>query len=441
MSENETDAGPKDDLTPAEPEAGEASGTPQEPVPTDYRRNIWLLVIIVGGVIAAWTLAVLWKAKTPPEIEGALRPAALAPPAQPSLGQMPRALPVPVTLCRVIGTDAEMIGATPALETVGMQYRLPRLFDVTQRDPALDLDVLVTLPGRWADMNPNLVVSDLPEPRFQPAGTIQALAPEDRVVVLSYGGETRAYPVRTLLSYPGIYDRVGQVPVFVCWSRFTQTARCLVARLADHDVQWRDAGLIYHGNDVYYDAESGSLWDPFSGRALTGPATGQAVDLIPVAVWRWEEWQPAHADTPVLAAELEPVGVGEMTGGPAPDIFDPYLQSPLVPYKLKHFNPESSPLPPKAFVLGVALGGQARAYPVTELSEQDFGTLTDSVGGTTVEVHVTSPYTGYVTAEGKLLDAPVMLWFAWQEVHPEGDVYQIPAKRPLPLDASPTTGQ
>ena len=440
MSESETDAEPKDDLTPAEPEAGEASGTPQEPVPTDYRRNIWLLVIIVGGVIAAWALAMLWKAKTPPEIE-ALGPPALAPPAGPSPGRAPRTRPAPVVVRRVIGTEAEMIWAAPALRTAGVQYRLPRLFDVTQRDPALDMDALVALPGRRADLGPNLVVGDLPEPRFQPARTIQALAPDDRVVVLSYGGETRAYPVRTLLNYAGICDRVGQVPVYVCWSRFTQVARCLVAHLADRDVQWRDAGLMYYGSDVYYDAESGSLWDPFSGRALTGPATGQAADLIPVAVWRWGDWQPAHADTPVLAAELEAVGVGEITGGPAPDILDLYLQSPLVPYRLKHFNPESSPLAPKAFIVGVALGGQARAYPVAELSGQGFGTLADSVGGTTVEVHVTSPYTGYATAEGKLLDAPVMLWFAWQEIHPEGDVYQIPVKRSLPLDASPTTGQ
>lgn len=446
MGENEHTGSADEDLAPTDQDAGEPTEEHPQAAPTDYRRNIWLLVIIIVVVVSALVVTLLWKVRVPEEIQALRQPAALPVAAAPlSPARAPRPRPAPVIVSRIIGSDAEVIVASPplSLPTTGMRYRLGRFFDVTNRVPDFDLKLFVRLPRRWADQGPNLVVSELEEPAFQPAQSVAALMPQERVVVLSSGGQSRVYPVRTLSAYVALYDSIGETPVFLCWNRFTQTARCLAVQLDEREVQWCDAGLLYRGNNVYYDTETGSLWDPFSGTALTGPSAGKSAQAVPVTVWLWEDCRAQHPEALVLTADLEVIGAEQGPTPAAMDVFDPYLESPLIPLELEHFKADATPLPAKTFVLGVASQGQARAYPLAQLSAEGVTTITDSVGGRDLEVHVTSSRTAYATSAGELTDALVMLWFAWVELHPESDVYEAPAPGSVaaPTDASATGGQ
>ncbi|MHC4479512.1 MAG: DUF3179 domain-containing (seleno)protein, partial [Planctomycetota bacterium] len=277
------------------------------------------------------------------------------------------------------------------------------------------------------DRQRTFVAYEAAESAFMPAGDVTLMEPDELVVVLSIGGEARAYPVKTLRTIAGVVDKFGETPVFVCYSWVSQTARCLGAQVAGHQVLWRDTGLVYRGHRVYYDPETGSLWDSFSGRALTGPSVGQAADVVPVAVWPWEQWAGEHADSAVMVANLKTVAQR------APQLdraLSVYLQDELPPFELVHYQPQESPLSAKAFVLGVALDGRARAYPLGPMYRSDLTSVTDSLAGRTIEVRVTSSRTGHATAEGEVLDAPTGVWFAWKECHPQSDLYEVPAETP-----------
>ena len=408
---------------------GQAVPQEGEPAPTDYRRNFWLLVIIVAVVVSAWVLAILWKRQPrvqleqeAPEPPAAQRPIA---PARPARARVVRAGPVPVS--RVLGSDAEMIEASPAqaLPGTGITYRKARFFDVTQRVPDLELDMLVRVPGWTADQRQVLRVADMPEPPFQPAAEVTGLVPTERVVVVRGESQVKAYPVRVFLELAGVRDELDGQTVFVCWSSFTQAGRCLVAQVEGADVDWQDAGLLFRGNNVYYDAGAGSLWDPLSATALTGSMAGRKANVRPIAVWRWEDWRAANPAAQVLAAGMEQSG-----GLVAAARVEPYLEDPALPAEVKQFDPAVSPLPAKAFVLGVTVGDRARAYPLAELAAQGAESVTDALAGQEYAVHVTSPRTAYATAAGRLLDAPVMLWFAWLQAHPDSEVYEVAGQTP-----------
>lgn len=415
------------------------------PAATSFRRNIWLLVIVIGVVVFAWVLAALWKRapQLPEPVATSAPPAADLPPAPPPQ-EAPPPGPASVALSRVIGSSAELIMASPA-RTVRpggrVVYRLARLFDVTKRLPDLRVQELIRLPTRTADQRRPLVTEQQEETPFRPAEEVDLLHDDDRVAVVSHGGESRAYPIKTLLVSAGVFDKIGDVPVFVCWSFPAQTARALVTEVDGRPIRWHDAGLLYRGSEVYYDDETGSLWDSFSGKAITGPAVGQSARVVPVSVWPWRQWADSHGTALVLNVGLEVLGTQALQMEQAVNL---YLQDPELPGPFAHFKPDTTPLMAKEFVLGIALGGEARAYPLADLSGSDATVVADSVGGHSVEVHMTSPRTGYATSEGRPLDAPVTLWFAWQEMHPDTSVYGVAPAEPVtetPAETPVSTGQ
>jgi hypothetical protein len=430
-----------------DPTKEQAPGERTAPVPTDFRRNVWLLAIIFGAVIIAWVLSLLWK-RAPQEMvnlpQGAAPPSAgasgpAAPSGLPPTRRLEAPLPPPVrvSVARIIGSKSEVIQAAPALSlpSGGLTYRLARDFDVTNRVADFQIEALFRLIGRWADQLPALAADSLPQSPFTPASDVTFLQPMDRVLVLSNDTETRAYPIRSIRPYCGVYDSFGGRRVFVSWCTPTQLAQCFVASLDGRDLGWHDAGLLYRGNGLYYDDQSGSLWDPFSGQALAGPLAGRIAEQVPVIVWQWDQWKLQHPTAPVLATGL-------LTPSPetldADRVLEAYFQGPRLPVEPQHFNPAATPLPPKSFVLGVSLEGKDRAYPLGPLAAERAEVVKDTLGGRSVEVHVTSPRTGFATSDGKLLDARVMFWFAWQECRPQTDLYQLKAQE-APGPAQPQT--
>ena len=166
-----------------------------EPAPTDLRRNVWLLIIILGVVVVAWAFSLLSKparplrrpagerrparsrrtARSRRPARGPARPAApagaarrhCAPSARPALlrrrrlRQAEAAAPAAeaVMPMGVIGSDRLLPRGLPRAQRTGQDgasIRMPLLFDVTQRAKAFDPRELIHMPGRWAVQRPTL---------------------------------------------------------------------------------------------------------------------------------------------------------------------------------------------------------------------------------------------------------------------------------------------
>ena len=138
-----------------------------------------------------------------------------------------------------------------------------------------------------------------------------------------------------------------------------------------------NAGVI-GGNEVFQDRETGSRWQQSSLEAISGSLKGEHLELYPFLLTDWAEWHRLHPDTLVLKplpgyAERIPeknemIRQGLSGEGSAP------------PGVLRVDNR----LKPKTMVLGLAVGGSDKAFPLAALRQ--VRVINEEIGGQPVLV-------------------------------------------------------
>jgi len=129
---------------------------------------------------------------------------------------------------------------------------------------------------------------------------------------------------------------------------------------------------------VFKDRETGSRWQQSSLAAISGPLQGAHLELYPFLLTSWEEWHRLHPDTLVLKplpgyadripAKNQQIRQGLSGEGAAPaDVI----------YR-------DDRLKPKAMVLGLAVAGESKAFPLAAL--QQVRVINDRLGGKTIVV-------------------------------------------------------
>ncbi len=180
----------------------------------------------------------------------------------------------------------------------------------------------------------------------------------------------------------------------------------------------RTSGLLSRSNKVMYDLLTSSVFDTFTGAAVSGPLQDAEVVLEETTVVRstWAEWKAEHPDTQIVAEDggierdypLDPLG-GRDDDGPIFPIGD--------------VDPR---LGVQDSVLGVVLeDGTTVAFPA--------GEATDAIGlGEPVElggVELRTSGSGLVAfdaATGAEVAAHEAFWFAWSQFHPDTLLWERP---------------
>lgn len=82
---------------------------------------------------------------------------------------------------------------------------------------------------------------------------------------------------------------------------------------------------------------------------------------------------------------------------------------------------------PKEWVLGLTVGGIAKAYPFSELKKAN-GPLHDKVNEqrVTIQFNAEAQSASAMDATGKPLPTVMAFWFAWYAFHPETEVFWAP---------------
>ena len=177
----------------------------------------------------------------------------------------------------------------------------------------------------------------------------------------------------------------------------------------------RTSGLLSRSNKVMYDLRTNSVFDTFTGDAVSGPLQDEEVTLEETTVVRstWGEWKTAHPDTMIIAEDggigrsydLDPLG-GRDDDGPIFPIGD--------------FDQR---LDVQEFVVGVITAdGTAVAFPSESATEVlDAGGDVEFAG-----VRLESSGDGLVAldaATGNELPAHEAFWFAWSQFHPDTELW------------------
>ncbi len=203
------------------------------------------------------------------------------------------------------------------------------------------------------------------------------LRDDDVIFGLQMDGEPRAYPERIIAWHGAVHDEVGGRRLVILHCLPCGSGAAFEAEVAGRELRLVASGLVYRSRMLFVDEGSGSLWDPVSGRALSGPAfeAGERLTPLPLRRATWEEWSEIHPSTRVLA--LETGFLRDYDPGAALAA-DGAAEGPLYPAE-----PLDGRLSPKERVVGIELtdggGRAARALPLARVEASGITTVT--VGG------------------------------------------------------------
>ncbi len=244
--------------------------------------------------------------------------------------------------------------------------------------PRTDFSRALVAPGEIRSGGPPRDgIPAIDEPRFvTPAEAAAWLDPREPVVVVTLGGETRAYPLQILIWHEIVNDRLGGVPVAVTFCPLCNATLAFDRRLADRVLDFGTTGRLRKSDLVMYDRQTESWWQQFTGRAIVGELAGSVLRQIPSAIVAFAELRSTYPAARVLSRETgyrRPYGRNPYRG------YDRIEDRPFL-----FFDPLDPRLPPMERVLAVTAGERSRLYPFRQLAATPV--INDQVGDLAVVV-------------------------------------------------------
>ena len=163
---------------------------------------------------------------------------------------------------------------------------------------------------------------ELGDPNGCPAGCIPALddpavtdaaggswySDDGIVFAVAIGGEARAYPRHIMEIHEMVNDTLGGRRLGFPYCTLCGSAQAYFTDDVPDGVTTpvlRTSGLLSRSNKVMYDLVTKSVFDTFTGEAVSGPLREQGVVLnqATVVTTTWGEWKAAHPETTILAED------------------------------------------------------------------------------------------------------------------------------------------
>jgi hypothetical protein len=259
-------------------------------------------------------------------------------------------------------------------------------------------------------------IPSIDSPQFVAVDKAGFLDPDDRVLGISHGGLSKAYPVKILNRHEIVNDWLDERPVVVTFCPLCGSGVAFSASVDGKELTFGVSGLLYNSDVLLYDRETGSLWSQIAAKSVNGPLKGGELTQWPTQHTTWGDWRARYPDTRVLSTDT-----GFSRINYEQDPYKRYKNSPQLMFSVAN---KDKRLRNKDWVLGVIADGTARAYPLDSLKEET-SPVQDRIGDVTVSIHFDSKYqtATAVDQNGEPLESIQLYWFAWAAFHPETSVW------------------
>ncbi|HSP27484.1 MAG TPA: DUF3179 domain-containing (seleno)protein, partial [Ilumatobacteraceae bacterium] len=184
---------------------------------------------------------------------------------------------------------------------------------------------------------------------------------------------------------------------------------------ADEVPVLRTSGLLSRSNKVMYDLRTTSVFDTFTGAAVSGPLRERGIVLDETTVVRatWGEWKLAHPATTIIA---EDGGIGRSY--PVDPLLGRDDDGPIFP-----IGPADDRLGVQELVVGVITADETPvAFPA------DSARVALAAGETVTVAGVELVDDGGLRAVDASTGAPIAshesFWFAWSQFHPTTELWE-----------------
>ena len=247
-------------------------------------------------------------------------------------------------------------------------------------------------------------------PGVSKAAQANWLKDDDIVFGIGINGEYRAYPRRIMEVREMINDTLGGRDLGIPYCTLCGSAQAYLTDQVPEGIQrpvLRTSGLLIRSNKVMFDLNTFSVFDTFTGEAVTGPLAerGVALNQVSVVTTSWGEWKAAHPNTTVLVEELA-------LGRDFDFRNNRDANGPIFP--IGDVDPR---LPVQEDVLGViaASGGAVAFHVATAKQLLQAG---ESIAYDNIRLELDGGGLRAVDDEGRDLGGHQAFWFAWSQFHP-----------------------
>jgi len=253
------------------------------------------------------------------------------------------------------------------------------------------------------------------KPIFISADEMHQLNPNDMVLGITNGTQSKAYPIRILNWHEVVNDYLGDMPTLITYCPLCGSGMVFERTFDGQVLDFGVSGLLYNSDVLLFDRQTDSLWSQIKKQAVTGPHQGLQFQALAVQHTSWSRWKKDHPNTQVLSFDT---GYLRQYGSNPYDGYEDTVAT-LFPVKFR-----SEGFHPKQRVVGIEVNGQSRAWPLIELAKAG-QPIRDHVGGKEVVVHYHKPsQTAWIDdAQGKTLASVTLFWFAWAAFHDNTSVY------------------
>ena len=259
---------------------------------------------------------------------------------------------------------------------------------------------------------PRGCIPALDDPAVTDAAGGAWLADDAIVFGVTINGESRAYPKHQMETHEMVNDTVGGQRIALPYCTLCGSAQAYFTGDVPDGVEvlvLRTSGLLSRSNKVMFDLVTFSLFDTFTGEAVSGPlrAAGVRLRQATVVASTWGAWKQAHPETTIVAQDggigfvyrLDPLG-GRDDDGPIFPIGD---------------------VDPRLGVQELVIGVELEDGSVVAFSKQQALDLLNDGG--VVEfagVRLSTDGTGIIAtrADGSEVAAHEAFWFAWSQFWP-----------------------
>ncbi|MEM9324522.1 MAG: DUF3179 domain-containing protein [Bacteroidota bacterium] len=216
-------------------------------------------------------------------------------------------------------------------------------------------------------------IPSLQSPEMLPAKEIQYLAPNDLVLGIKVGDETRAYPHPILDWHEIINDGIGNNNYAVTYCPLTGTGIGWNREVGGEVTTFGVSGLLFNTNLIPYDRRTDSNWSQMMQQSINGELIGQRPEFVLLVETTWSTWQRMYPNSTVTSTNT---GISRNYGRYP---YGDYRTSEDLIFPVENFD---STLPAKERVLGVDINGTQRAYRFELFEERKI--MLDNIGGANV---------------------------------------------------------
>ena len=131
--------------------------------------------------------------------------------------------------------------------------------------------------------------------------TKSGIAPNELMLGITLGGQSKAFPVKAILAAKLIQDQIGGSPVLILVGPDQASIRVFQSRAAQQSLNFVPARVAAgpgHAG-IVQDLETQSMWN-FQGCAIDGKLAGQCLTQIDANKDYWFDWMNHHPTTAVF---------------------------------------------------------------------------------------------------------------------------------------------